>query len=232
MERLDEDYFTVLTKALLVHSSSWEGQTQEVMRALLDIEPRSEKEELARFLGYGNSQPDRVMICSDHRVTLLGWGDIEKNTRHLFNFPVPEEISSIQGQRTLIATLAWLSPINPSNQRYRGAQLWFDPKVEENAIETLDLLPAGVHGNLIKKGTIQHQIFRGQRAVAIENDRLSFHVNCREDGDKVLRPVRYGFAVTLEVDAEIYNPIYTPVRNGIVALRQEILEQVRIGERN
>ena len=64
----------------------------------------------------------------------------------------------------------------------------------------------------VKRGTVQHEVFEGQRAEPfIDGEVIEIKVNCREDAGKIQNPVAYGLAVSLEVaegvDIVVYNEI-------------------------
>ncbi len=126
-ESLPKAYDRVLIKALLVHGTSW-GEAGERMRTLFrgEVGGRKIKEHVARFLGYGLADPERVLGCTDRRATLLGFGPLASGDAHAFRLPLPPDLSGQRGLRRLTITLPWLSPIAPSQQRYRKARLRFD----------------------------------------------------------------------------------------------------------
>lgn len=69
----------------------------------------------------------------------------------------------------------------------------------------------------VRRGTVQHEIFEGQRAEPFRNgETIEIKVNCREDAGKLQAPVGYGLAVSLEVaegvEINIYNEIQTRIK--------------------
>ena len=70
----------------------------------------------------------------------------------------------------------------------------------------------------VRRGTVQHEVFEGDRAVAITNDaNLTIKVNCRKDAARIQEPVAYGIAVTLEVGEGIDIAIYDEIRTRITS---------------
>ena len=68
------------------------------------------------------------------------------------------------------------------------------------------------------RGTMQHEVFEGESAVAIsDGDELTVKVNCREDASKLEGAVPYGLAVTLEVAEGIDITIYEEIRTRIAS---------------
>jgi len=50
---------------------------------------------------------------------------------------------------------------------------------------------------------------------------IVIRVNCREDGGKIIEPVRFGLAVSIEAAPELGLEIYNEVRDAI-AIREQI----------
>ena len=73
-----------------------------------------------------------------------------------FRLPLPVDFSSRLMKRKLTVTLAYLSPVVPNKQAYRGIQLWFD--VDDNG---KGLVPdrLNTEWQAVRKGSLQHEIF-------------------------------------------------------------------------
>ena len=114
------EYDVVLTKALLAHSSKW-GSALSTYEATLKnaANRRTFREYVGRFLGYGEASIERVMSCTEERVTVLGYGELNDGEGAVFSLPLPPSLSAIGDPRRLTITLAWLSPINSRRQAYR-----------------------------------------------------------------------------------------------------------------
>lgn len=68
-----------------------------------------------------------------------------------------------------------------------------------------------------KKGTLQHEVFVGQNAVAFEDDEsIAIRVTCKKDAKAFSYLIPYSIAVTLEVAEEIDIPIYQEVRDKLL----------------
>jgi hypothetical protein len=204
------EYDVVLAKTLLVHGAAWED-----MQLLYDLALRNAQnsraftEYVGHFLGYGLADVSKVMICTDHRVTVLGVGELDDGDGHEFRFPVPPSLSAITDKRRLVVTLSWLTPVNCRRQKYRLAQLWFDPK-KENRVATSRV---GADYHAVQRGTVQHEVLEGADAVDFQDGEvITVQVNCRADAGEIPRPVKYGLAVTLEVSEESGIHIYEEVR--------------------
>ena len=208
---LPEEYDTVLLKAMLVHGADW-GDARDLYESILRNPQNSRifKEYVGRFLGFGMANVAKVMACTDQRVTVLGFGELEDGEAHEFMFPLPPSLSAVTDKRRLIITLAWLSPINCVRQNYRIAHLWFDPKN--------NLAPDRVDADYqaVTRGTVQHEVLEGAEAVDFQDgEMIAIRVNCRADAGDIPRPIKYGLAITLEVAEGVAIPIYEEVRERL-----------------
>ena len=198
------DYDVVLTKALLVHSAFW-GNAMDVYRAVL-LGHRHIRERIGRFLGYGKVHPERVRSCTDQRVTLLGFGELDDGRADRFTLPIPHALTTTNARRRLTVTVAWITPIVCTRWQYRVAQLWFKasgPIVGKRQF---------ADGHAVGRGTIQHEVFVQNEALPpSDKDVVDVTIHCRKDAADLPAPVRYGLAVTLEVAEAV--PIYQEVRN-------------------
>ena len=216
----------VLMKTLLVHGSDWGEMFGSYQEALgLHHDPRTFRDYVGRFLGYGRPDFGRVVTGEEQRVTVLGFGSLNNGQAAEFALPLPPGLSGINVRRRVIITLAWFSPINSRRKGYRVAHLWF-----------------GVAGNIanarscadhraVQRGTVQHEVFEGEGRDAVpfqDGDDMIVKVNCREDAGDILQPVRFGLAVTLEVAESLLVPIpvYEEVRERIAVRVQAAVEAV------
>lgn len=208
----DGPHVIPLLKALLVHGASW-GEAGERLRQIIEAsnDARQTKTLLARWLGYGVPQFNRAMQCTEERATVLGFGELEDGEAHVFRLPLPPSLGARREWRRLTVTLGWMSPISPSTQKYRTAGLWFEAEADG-----LSATRTGVDWQAVRRGTVQHEVFEGERAVPVsEGDSLTIQVNCREDAGKIEQPVPYGLVVSLEVAEGVDVAIYEEVRTRI-----------------
>jgi hypothetical protein len=209
---LDECFMAVLLRALLVHGARW-GDTYNILeQSLRTPENRARfTEYVARFLGYGVVEPDRLMACTEQRATVLGVGTLGADLAHEYILPLPPSLAGQQLEKRLTVTLAWLTPINPLHRGYRRAQLWFS-KPEH----PLELSRQDCHWQATKRGTVQHDIFEGRQADAFaDGQSIRIQVNCAADAGSLDEQVPYALAVTLEVAPGINIPLYTEIRERI-----------------
>ena len=171
----------------------------------------SVKHWIGRWLGYGMPDISRLVECTEQRATVFGFGELTDGKGHVFGFPMPPSLGSRTDRRRLTVTLGWMSPIVPTNQKYRNASLWFD-------VPSRRLTPSRINAEYraARRGTVQHEVFEGEDAIVITNgDQLSLKVNCRADAGKLKQSIKYGFAATLEVAEGINVPIFDEVQAGI-----------------
>ena len=212
-DRLTEEFSAVLIKAMLAHRASW-GTAYDHLKAILKPDTmRKEKFRrlAARFLGLGFVEPTETLVAADHRATIIGCGNLGDNQAHEYSIPLPPSLSGIRGLRRITVTLAWFSPIHPRHRNYRGAALWLDIEGEKLAANRRD-----IEWRSARNGTIQHEIFEGERAVVIaETGTMKMKVNCRSDADSLTEPVRYGLLVSIEVAEELRVPVYEEIASRI-----------------
>jgi hypothetical protein len=211
---LEKQYDAVLLKALLVHGADW-GPVYPILAEALkeEVKQRQLREYMSRFLGYGAVNTQKVFSCTEQRATLLGCGTLREDEAQVYQVPLPFSLSGPKVKRRLAITLAWISPINPSHKKYRRAHLWFEP-LSENP---LNVKREQADSRATQRGTVQHEILEGDKAVAYEEHRqLAIQVNCRADAGKLDEPVRYALVVTLAVAEGINLPIYEEIRTRIL----------------
>lgn len=211
------EYETVVLKAMLLHSCSWGEAGQNFYKDL-----KLQKKEAIKWIGYGLPQKDISSFCTDQRVTVLGYGELEEGKQSEFRFPLPnclipekpeESRKSEKIKKRLTITLAWLSPIDPHHKDYRLAQLSFDAKNRKIITAT----HSEGESNLSKKGTVQHEVFTGTVVSKdyIKDSILSIIVSCKKE-PKLQMPVKYALMVTLEIDPSVQLPIYEEVQNRLI----------------
>lgn len=206
-------YGTPLLKALLVHGCTWGEigkRLGEVFSGMGDW--RVEASILRRWLGYGFPDFSRSLECTEQRATVLGFGSLNNDEAHVFKLPLPPSLAARPEWRKVTVSLAWLSPTAPGTQKYRKASLWF----ETDAERWLDASRTRSDWQIVRKGSLQHEIFEGQRIVAIsDGDNLTIKVNCREEAGPLTEAVPYGLVVSLEVAEGVPLAIYDEVRTRI-----------------
>jgi hypothetical protein len=121
-------------------------------------------------------------------------------------------LSARPENRKLTITLGWFSPIASNTQRYRVGSLFFEAQNDLLGVKRDD---ADYYS--VKRGTLQHEVFVGEKAIPFEDDSsLGIQVICKKDAADFKGVIPYALAVTLEVADEIGLPIYQEVRNRLV----------------
>jgi hypothetical protein len=217
----------VLIKALLVHGASWQQSSDllhEIVKNKHGVPPKFIKKHVTPYLGYGAVNGQRVLNCTDSRVTLLGWGELETEHAHEFLFPLPEALGRAAVERRLTTTLAWISPTNWQSRQYRQARLYIDNITGDNYIpkgEQLTLNREGIDWHTTRRGTVQHDILIGNQADPLVNGgNLVIKIDCRKDAPGLANgtAIRYGLAVTLEVNESEKIKIYEEVKQKLAIL--------------
>jgi hypothetical protein len=211
----------VLTKALVVHSAEWPADVRSFVHAALGglLQPRRETEDLAGILGFGHLREDRVLGCDPNRATAIGGGEVIPGERIEHRVPIPEAMHLHQGWRRLTATLAWFSPINPSNRKYRCARLALVDLRGTSLPLAVDRAQA--HGQTAARGTVQHVVLDGSDATMSigPSDDLRLVVECSEDAPSLTTPIPYSLVVSIEANAGAALQIYEGVATRLLAAR-------------
>ncbi len=206
-------YVSSLIKAMLVHGCSWEDIGNNISRIFQDGYTNADiKKIISKWIGYGIPNLSNVLQCTDQKVTVLGFGEIQMDKVHLYRLPLPPSLSSRPEKRKLTITLAWLSPIAPTSQRYRVASLYFEA---HNAL--LGVNREDADWRKVRQGTLQHEVFVGENAIPFENNSsLGIKVTCKKDARDFDENIIYALVVTLEVAEEIDIPIYQEIKDQLV----------------
>ncbi len=198
-------------KALLAHGAQW-GSAEKAIRGVLpDQKADVYKRILERWVGYGVVATQRGLSCGNFLATMIGWDNIERDKSIEYRIPLPPSLSGKIGLRRLIVTLAWFSPINPRHQDYRRARLWFSP-VSSSFRERGD----GFDWQATRRGTLQHQIFEGQRAFVFQADEsIKLQVNCTESAGRLQESIPFALAVSIELADQIGVLAYSEISNKL-----------------
>ncbi len=206
---IPNNYSAILIKAMLAHGASWDNIASVIASVLGDSQKRVQK-----WLGNGIPNMSRVEQCARNRVTLIGYGSLAKEKAHVYQLPLPFEFSQ-RIFRRLTVTLAYFTPIVPTVQKYRSAQLWF-------TLNNSDIVPnrQNTDWRAVCRGTLQHEIFTGGEAKYWNiEEPLEIKVNCKQDANNLTVPIEYGLFVTFEVaegvDMDIYTGVTTSIRTRV-----------------
>ncbi len=211
-DSLPEKFDAVLLKALLAHGADWGHLERQILDARPDVSDRNKQQSLvARFVGYGLANIERAVTCTEQRATLLGVGELKDGEALEFRAPLPPCLIAQTVKRRLTVTLAWLTPINVRNSKYRSARLWIAPPTDKYGVSR-----ENYQWQHVRRGTLQHEILEGRDALAfVDGLEVVFKVNCSEDAGSITDPVPFALCVTLEVAEGIPLPIYQEIRDRV-----------------
>jgi hypothetical protein len=217
---LPDSMIAVLIKALLIHGARQPEAAKTHLSNALKNEDNSRqfKEVIARYIGYGVPDIERVLSCTEQRATVLGYGEIAENEVHEYAFPLPIALSAQKLWRRLIVTLAWFSPINPDHRNLREAKLELEPGGAKWDNIPLKLKRQDGDHHQVLRGTVQHEVLDGSNLIAAYQDGeiLRIRVVCKKDATARLdERIPYGLAVTLEVKEDVQIPVYEQVRTRL-----------------
>jgi hypothetical protein len=218
-DSIPQRLISVLIKALLVHGAKQDDDACKAITAALKTRDNSRqfKEVMARYLGYGAVQIERVLACTEQRGTVLGCGEIHENEIHEYRLPLPPSLSNSQEWRRMVVTLAWFSPVNPSHRNFREAKLEMSSASNWGTLPLKLARQDGDH-NQVLRGTVQHEVLEGTDQIAAfqDGDSILLHIACKKDATARLDDtIPYGLAVTLEVAEGIQIPIYEQLRTRL-----------------
>lgn len=218
-EQVPDNLMAVLIKALLVHGAKHDDQAERALTEALKTPKNSRrfKEVMARYVGYGAVNIERVLACTEQRGTVMGCGEISENQVHEYRFPLPLGLSGSQVWRRMVVTLAWFSPINSAHRNLREAKLELQPGGGWDDMP-LKLKRVDSDHNHVLRGTVQHEILEGKSRISAyeEDGHILLHVTCKKDAtEKLDDAIPYGLAVTLEVAEGVDVPIYQQIRARI-----------------
>ncbi len=218
-EGIPDGLMSVLIKTLLAHGAQQDARVRSVLEAQLKRSGGSRrlKEGVARYIGYGSVDIERVLSCAEHRGAILGFGEIQEKKVHEYDFPLPPALSGSKEWRRMVVTLAWVSPINMSHRNLREAKLDFS-STQKWRETPLGLKRTDFDHHQVKRGTVQHEIFEGEGEVSqyVEDGNIKLQVTCKADAcENLSDSIPYGLAVTLEVAEGVQIPVYQQMRARI-----------------
>lgn len=211
---IDPNLHAVLVKGMLAHSASWPMCLEALDILLSDgYTPQEHRRIASYFCSGGVLSPSRIAGCEPHRATLLQAAEIKVGDAHAYRIPLPWSLSGKSGWRRIIITTAYMSPVFPSRQNYRGVKL----VTQFESADPLSMKRRQLDANAVKKGTVQHEIYDGEAVAAItQGDFIEVHVNCFPDAEpSQTTRVKYSFLATFEVKAELSARVYQEVAEQI-----------------
>ncbi len=202
---LIEQYDSLILKSLLVHGASWGDMRTQYEVLKNEQTSHGIKRVVAKHLGYGKANFERVMSCTEIRVTILGFGELSQSERHRFNLKIPDAAAGLHLR--MVVTLAWFTPINPFRYGIRQAKLFFNVEgLPKNTRQEADW-------QQVKKGAVQHEIFNINQ---FENDHIDIFVQCEADAiENFDETIPYAISFTIEAEEETDIDLYTMIEQSI-----------------
>jgi len=202
-------YHPVLTKALLVHGAQdteWHDDAAQFYLGGNASRPR-DRERIARFCGHGVPDVERVLACTETRVTVLGFDTLEADddAARVFHFPIPGDLNGQRVLRRTVLTLAWFADCDGQRLSYKRERLELRANPGELRLAKKQGGRMGTTGgngyHMDSRGTVIHQVFEGSQSTAFaENATLDVKVQRRRVSDLPARqPIHFGLAVTLDL---------------------------------
>ena len=166
-----------------------------------------------RFLGFGVPNIARVLDCAENQATLVGYGTLQSDHAHRYRIPLPRSLEGVTDPRQVSITLAWFTPVKAGHQSYRTVKLEADAVDSKQALGVSRFKDQPADPS-VKKGTVFHERFSGERAVPfIDDGHLSVRVWCKDDAGNQGNAVRYAIAVTIEAGTPLH--VYEEVRERL-----------------
>jgi len=213
---LPREYKAVVTKALLIHGARWDPHP--VLFDLIPLQTQrneQQKQHVAQLLGYGRTDVSKAFECLAERATLVGYGDIGQDQAAVYELPLPPSLSGSVAARAVTFTVAWLSPINVRHRAYRAAHLSIR-RVDEDLNLAVDRAREQPSHHAVQRGTVFHERYEGDSAAGfVDGATFRFQVECRTQAGDLAEPVRFGIAVSLEVEVGAGIDVYTEVKSRL-----------------
>jgi len=220
-----ERHLGVAVKALLANSVAWTGAEDFVEEALLPADRGELRRSASRLIGYGGIRSAEIASCHARKITLVSTGVLLPEASRLVEVPLPVSLNGRRDVRRVITSLAWFSPVNPRQKSYRQARVWFD--IENAGVAGV----SSVEGErrATRRGALQHEVFEGDRAVAIANDaNLEVKISCMPSAGGMSAPVAFALAVTFEVEGSSPVRVYDEIRSVLRTRARVQAETTRV----
>lgn len=220
-QNLPEEFVALLIKAMLVHGARWQQSWVEAFSEALKMPSRNDyADKFHCWFGYGIPDIEKTMQCTKNRITLIGYGYLNKDGACEYQLPLPFEFNSAKIHRSLTVTLANFTPIEPNSQRYRKGNIFFTIKEKDELIPFNNR--TDVDWQAVQRGTLQHEHFEEDNIISWNpEDSLTVKVNCREDASNLSELIPYTLFVTLEIafgensDIDVYQRVAQRIRPSI-----------------
>ncbi len=159
-------------------------------------------------------------------VTLVGLGSIRKDEARIFDMHLPHSMSGDRVHRSMLVTLFWFLPVDPSRAKYRLAALEaisVDGDILEDGDNPwrIDMRSRPPHIDLLKRGTVWSRRFVHKRVSVPDygdNATLPIRVQCKDASGGGLgqdEVIRFAIAFTLRLEQQVSYDIHEEIRNQL-----------------
>lgn len=228
----------LMAKVLLVHGAAWDPAAAVLVQQIADPAGNAswqhQDDDVARFLGFGRCDVERVIACAANRAIIVGSGSIRRDQAAVFRLPLPPSLENIAEWRAVTTTLAWLTPVSPRHRFYRDAQLRIEPGGSAD-------LGAGVERSrrtvpqptkdAAHRGTVFHERRAGEAGVGFaDNGDIVLRISCSSPTDALEADdeVPFALAVSIETGPASAISVYNEVRTAVLArVRAQVQPQAR-----
>jgi hypothetical protein len=205
LREMDTGYYVAVVKALLVHRARWNGKAS-LLSEICGPQGRrnaERSENVCRFMGFGVANVDETLDFAGHRATLVGYGTLRPDAALAYRVPLPPSLERVTEPRSLTVTVAWLSPVRSGHRSYRCVRIEAAPN-EPTVSFGVDRLSRQPMDHPVKRGTVFHEHYHGQKAVPfVDGGHLNLRLWRKEDAGGIDGEVRFGIAVTIEAGESI-----------------------------
>lgn len=216
-----------ILRALVAHSCVW-GPTGEVLESVYPPTETAKwsarRDTIARFLGYGRFDTDRVTSGAANRITLLAEDTVRHDKLNEYKIPIPPAMLGNRDLRTVAITLAYMSPVKPELADYRGVALKVvsdggKREFWKNGVSRV-LQP---NAQSTDRGTLCHFVLQGETLKKAANAKgeilIGVQAMARHQDFKKL-DVPYALAVSLEIAQSVNSKLYAQVQAAVQANAQ------------
>ena len=208
----DPLYHPLLVRALLAHASSW-GDWEPRLRRELGLTGNDVRRKLSFLLGYGKLDTARLGSAATNRAVLVAGGRIGRDQRHTYELPLPPSLRSSAVFHRFTITLACAVPAVGNLVRYRGAKVYFDFASPESRLAIGER--AEGEWRAVRRGSLQHEIVQGERAMAFKDgEDFPIHIECMDGAQRLNAKdrIRYALVASIETAENVSTTIYDEVR--------------------
>lgn len=210
----------VLLKALLTHPAVWPDAAAELIRNTIGPPEGKyhvrQRDNIRRFFGFGVVDGDDAIACAADRATFWATGQLQPNKIAEVRVPVPVVMGGKARPHSVIATLAWFTPIHPGRKSYRAVRLrLLNPEELNNlAVETHKNQPDFNQSN---RGTVISRRWSGARAPVVPEE-MTLPLIVQRDPDQgpvIDEAIPFGLAVTLTMP-------------GVETIYEQVMQRLRV----